>query len=160
SPSIIGAPRLRRYQVFGNLFAAVDGVGYRLDRHPTMSRHPVTPMGEADLPRHLSSQTSRRIELIDMLQLRQGKAATRQAEIMGDDVPVVFLDVLDEETLLAAGQTVWDGRGEGLFSASSSGLPYALTAYWRQMGLLPSEPSLPQADHVGPIAVVSGSCSP
>jgi uncharacterized protein YgbK (DUF1537 family) len=160
SPSIIGAPRLKRYQVFGNLFAAVNGVGYRLDRHPTMSRHPVTPMGEADLRRHLSSQTSRRIELIDMLQLRQGRAATRQAEIMGDDVPVVFLDVLDEETLVAAGQAVWDGRGEGLFSASSSGLQYALTAYWRQMGLLPTEPSLPQSDHIGPIAVVSGSCSP
>ena len=53
SPSIVGAPRLQRYQVFGNLFAAVDGVGHRLDRHPTMSRHPVTPMAEADLPRHL-----------------------------------------------------------------------------------------------------------
>ena len=53
SPMIVGAPRLARYQVFGNLFAAVDGVGYRLDRHPTMSRHPVTPMDEADLRVHL-----------------------------------------------------------------------------------------------------------
>jgi uncharacterized protein YgbK (DUF1537 family) len=44
SPTIVGAPRLKRYQAFGNLFAAVDGVGHRLDRHPTMSRHPVTPM--------------------------------------------------------------------------------------------------------------------
>ena len=26
SPTIVGAPRLKRYQVFGNLFAAVDGV--------------------------------------------------------------------------------------------------------------------------------------
>ena len=39
---------------FGNLFAVVDGVGHRLDRHPTMSRHPVTPMDEADLRRHLA----------------------------------------------------------------------------------------------------------
>jgi uncharacterized protein YgbK (DUF1537 family) len=88
SPSIIGAPRLRRYQVFGKFFAAVGGIGYRLDRHPTMSRHPVTPMGEADLRRHLSDQTGRRIELIDMLQLRQGTAAERSAELMGDDIPV------------------------------------------------------------------------
>jgi len=64
SPTIVGAPRLKRYQVFGNLFAAVDGVGYRLDRHPTMSRHPVTPMGESDLRRHLAAQTARRIELV------------------------------------------------------------------------------------------------
>ena len=67
---IVGAPRLKRYQMFGNLFAAVDGVGYRLDRHPTMSRHPVTPMDEADLRVHLAAQTARRIELVDMLQLR------------------------------------------------------------------------------------------
>jgi hypothetical protein len=43
-----------RYQAFGNLFATVEGTAYRLDRHPTMSRHPVTPMTEADLRLHLS----------------------------------------------------------------------------------------------------------
>jgi len=160
SPTIVGAPRLRRYQVFGNLFAAVDGVGYRLDRHPTMSRHPVTPMGESDLRRHLAAQTTRRIELIDMLQLRQGTAAQRAAALAGDDVPVVLIDVLDEETLAAAGRLVWQQRGNGLFSASSSGLQYALAAHWRELGLLPKEPSLPQRSEVNLIAVVSGSCSP
>ncbi len=49
-----------------------DGVGHRLDRHPTMSRHPVTPMDEADLRRHLAAQTTRRIELVDLVQLRAG----------------------------------------------------------------------------------------
>ncbi len=76
APMVVGAPRLRRYQVFGNLFAAVDGAGYRLDRHPTMSRHPVTPMNEADLRVHLARQTRRRIELIDMIQLRTADAAS------------------------------------------------------------------------------------
>src|ERR1700674_774588 len=71
-PMVVGAPRIKRYQAFGNLFAIVDNQGYRLDRHPTMSRHPVTPMGESDLRVHLSTQTPRRIELIDMVQLRQG----------------------------------------------------------------------------------------
>lgn len=160
SPSIVGAPRLKRYQVFGNLFAMVDGVGYRLDRHPTMSRHPVTPMAEADLRRHLSAQTQRRIELVDMVQLRQGKAAQRLDAIQGDDIPVVMIDVLDDETLLAAGRLIWEHRAEGVFSASSSGLQYALTSYWRSEGLLPAEPSLPVAGPVPSIAVVSGSCSP
>lgn len=130
SPTIVGAPRLKRYQVFGHLFAAVDGTGHRLDRHPTMSRHPVTPMGEADLTRHLASQTSRPIRLIDMVQLRDGTAAARLQQLRSDvlaggpgqDVPVVFLDVLDEATLQAAGELVWRQRGTGLFSASSSGL--------------------------------------
>lgn len=161
SPTIVGAPRLKRYQVFGNLFAAVDGVGHRLDRHPTMSRHPVTPMGESDLRRHLAAQTPRRIELIDMLQLRDGSAARRATELAASgDVPIVFIDVLDEETLAAAGQLVWEQRGAGLFSASSSGLQYALAAHWRSLGLLPATPSLPRPTAARAIAVVSGSCSP
>ena len=160
SPTIVGAPRLKRYQVFGNLFAAVDGIGYRLDRHPTMSRHPVTPMHESDLRRHLAAQTTRRIELIDMLQLREGTAAQRAEALAGDDVPIVLIDVLDDETLAAAGRLVWQRRGDGLFSASSSGLQYALAAHWRELGLLPNEPSLPEPSAVRSIAVVSGSCSP
>lgn len=160
SPTIVGAPRLKRYQVFGHLFAAVDGVGYRLDRHPTMSRHPVTPMGESDLRLHLRAQTQRTIELVDMVQLRQGAGAQRVRELQGEHVPVVMIDVLDEETLLAAGELVWEQRGEGLFSASSSGLQYALAAYWRSRGWLPAKPALPAAAAVDVIAGVSGSCSP
>lgn len=160
SPTIVGAPRLKRYQAFGNLFAAVDGVGYRLDRHPTMSRHPVTPMHEADLRVHLREQTARRIELVDLVQLGAGSGAARVEQLAGDDVPVVLLDVLDDETLLEAGRLVWEQRGSGLFSASSSGLQYALAAYWRSLGLLPREPSLPTAQPVAAIAAVSGSCSP
>jgi uncharacterized protein YgbK (DUF1537 family) len=81
APMIVGAPRLRRYQAFGNLFAGVDGVGHRLDRHPTMSRHPVTPMHEADLRVHLKAQTGRRIELIDLVQLRLDSAARQAVEL-------------------------------------------------------------------------------
>ena len=160
SPTIVGAPRLKRYQVFGNLFAAVDGVGHRLDRHPTMSRHPVTPMGEADLRLHLGRQTSRPIELIDMVQLRAPGADERVERLQGEQVPVVLIDVLDQETLQEAGRLVWEHRGPGLFSASSSGLQYALAAYWRAQGWIPKEPSLPPARPVKTIAGVSGSCSP
>jgi len=32
---------------------------HRLDRHPVMSRHPVTPMSEADVARHLEKQSRR-----------------------------------------------------------------------------------------------------
>lgn len=77
SPMVVAAPRLRRYQAFGNLFAVVDGQGHRLDRHPTMARHPVTPMAEADLRRHLQRQTTRRIELIDLVALQAGEGAAQ-----------------------------------------------------------------------------------
>ncbi len=160
SPMVIGAPRLRRYQAFGTLFAAVDGVAYRLDRHPTMSRHPVTPMGEADLRLHLSRQTARQIELIDLVQLRAGEGPARLMRLEGGPAPVTLIDVLDEETLLEAGRLVWERRGPGLFTASSSGLQYALAAYWRSRGWLPATPSLPVAGAVDAILAVSGSCSP
>ena len=60
TPMIVADPGMGRYQACGNLFAAVRGDVYRLDRHPVMSRHPVTPMDEADLGRHLARQTNRR----------------------------------------------------------------------------------------------------
>jgi uncharacterized protein YgbK (DUF1537 family) len=160
SPMVVGAPRLKRYQAFGNLFAAVEGEGFRLDRHPTMSRHPVTPMDEADLRVHLRRQTTRQIGLIDFVQSRSPDANARVRGLMRDEPPVVMIDVLDEETLAAAGRLVWEERGEGVFSASSSGLQYALAAYWREKGLLPKTPGLPVAKPVEAIAAVSGSCSP
>ncbi|SAL32761.1 YgbK domain-containing protein [Caballeronia arvi] len=160
SPMIVGAPRLKRYQAFGNLFAAVEGEGYRLDRHPTMSRHPVTPMDEADLRVHLARQTRRDIGLIDFVQLRSDQARERLNALMQRDTPVVLIDVLDEETLAAAGKLVWEARGEGVFTASSSGLQYALAAHWRACGLVPQTPGLPVASAVDVIAAVSGSCSP
>jgi 3-oxoisoapionate kinase len=160
SPMVVGAPRLKRYQAFGNLFAIADGVGHRLDRHPTMSLHPVTPMREADLRRHLALQTRSRIELIDLTQLSGGQGATWLDALLADDRPVVLLDVIDDPTLAEAGRLIWQGRGAGLFSASSSGLQYALAACWRARGWLPAQPSLPQAESADAIAVVSGSCSP
>lgn len=161
SPLLVGVPRLRRYQAFGHLFAAAGDEVHRLDRHPTMSRHPVTPMAESDLRRHLARQTERRSELIDFTTLRAGLAAQRLDTLTGrGDVPVVSLDVLDDETLAAAGRLVWQARGRGVFTASSSGLQYALASHWREAGLLPAHTSLPRADAVDTIAVVSGSCSP
>jgi 3-oxoisoapionate kinase len=156
SPMVVAAPRLGRWQAFGNLFALANGAAHRLDRHPTMSRHPVTPMDEADLRRHLARQTERRIELIDLLALRGGQLTAPQ----GDDVPAVLFDALDDETLAEAGRVVWEQRGDGVFSASSSGLVDALVAHWRHAGLLAERAPASPLREVDRIAVVSGSCSP
>ncbi|HEY0316426.1 MAG TPA: four-carbon acid sugar kinase family protein, partial [Sphingomonas sp.] len=52
APILVGAPDLRRYLIFGTLFAAAGAEVFRIDRHPTMAHHPATPMHEADLRRH------------------------------------------------------------------------------------------------------------
>ena len=56
-PVLTAAPRMRRYQAFGHLFAGTPQGVFRLDRHPVMAQHPVTPMAESDVLRHLATQT-------------------------------------------------------------------------------------------------------
>jgi uncharacterized protein YgbK (DUF1537 family) len=69
-PLLVAAPPIGRYQAFGNLFAVANGTVYRLDRHPTMSRHPVTPMDEADVRQHFGR---RAIEEQHGRQAREGQ---------------------------------------------------------------------------------------
>jgi 3-oxoisoapionate kinase len=159
-PLLVGSPAMGRYQMFGHLFATVNGVGHRLDRHPTMSRHPVTPMDESDLGRHLARQTARSIGLIDFVTMANGRADQALARAQAAGTEIISLDVLDQASLIEAGRLIWEHRGERLFAAGSQGVEQALVAYWRSAGLIPdSKPDLRLAG-VTRIACVSGSCSP
>src|SRR5262249_31676424 len=146
-PIIAGAPALGRYTFFGNLFAAAGGEVFRIDRHPTMNRHPVTPMNEADLRVHLSRQTQKRVALRSFLEPRASARGFCDA---------VLLDVMDAPTLRAAGAYVWnEAKQQRTFVIGSSGVEHALAAAW---GLAPVDvPALKPVDRV---VVLSGSCSP
>jgi 3-oxoisoapionate kinase len=78
SRAIIGGqPSLGRYCVFGNLFArASDGETHRIDKHPVMRIHPVTPMNEADLRVHFTNLGGGDICLSDRLEPDMGNAET------------------------------------------------------------------------------------
>ena len=54
-----GVPIIGRYVVFGNHFTTVGDKTYRLDRHPMMSKHPITPMDEGDLRLHFARQSEK-----------------------------------------------------------------------------------------------------
>jgi uncharacterized protein YgbK (DUF1537 family) len=160
-PLLVGAPALRRYCVFGNLFATVNGETHRLDRHPTMSRHPVTPMAESDLQLHLAVQTSKRIGLLDILALRSKEPSENLQRLVSQGSEVVLFDVLDEDSLRQAGGVLWNSRPQPQsFVVGSSGVEYALTAWWRSSGLLPPPVEFPSAGETDRIIVVSGSGSP
>ncbi len=159
-PLIIGAPEIARYQAFGNLFASMDGKPYRIDRHPVMSRHPVTPMDEADVRLHLGRQTAMPIGLVDIASLAAGTGEAALAAARQAGAEIVALDVMDEASLVEAGRLVWENRGERLFAIGSQGVEYALAAYWRKQGLILEHPKIPRATPVDRLAVVSGSCSP
>lgn len=162
-PLLVGAPILRRYCLFGNLFATAGDETYRLDRHPTMSRHPITPMHEADLRLHLAEQTRLRIGLMDVLALRggPGEVDRRLRAQLASGAEIVLFDVLDEGHLEAAGRLIWEaGLRAPLFVPGSSGVGYALAAHWRGIGMLPEPPTFASPGPAAPLLVLSGSCAP
>jgi 3-oxoisoapionate kinase len=157
APLVVAAPQIGRWQAFGTLFArAGDGTVHRLDRHPTMSVHPVTPMHEADVLRHIAGQTKLPTSLIDLVDLKAGRGRARLAEAMRRG-GIVALDVVDNETLAAAGALLWQSPG---FVLGSQGIEYALVAHWQAAGLLAPPPSPKPLAPVDRVAIVSGSCSP
>ena len=160
-PVVVGAPILRRYCVFGNLFATVDGMAYRLDRHPTMSRHPITPMRESDLCVHLSRQTAKRIGLIDVLALRSLDIDAHFEQALTNGAEVLLFDVLDQETLCEVGRLIWThAQRVPVFAVASSGLDYALVEWWRRSGNVAAVESSFAPMRPERVLVVSGSCSP
>jgi uncharacterized protein YgbK (DUF1537 family) len=173
-PLLVAAPALGRHCVFGNLFARMgigsDGEIHRLDRHPSMSRHPITPMNEADLRRHLARQTKRRIGLFDILKLALPKKEAELAlkTIVASGAEIVLFDALYPEQLSRVGELIdtYASPQRPLFSVGSSGIEMALGAHWRRTGVAPVTNSRQmewrQARRLSheQILAGSGSCSP
>ncbi|WP_141504523.1 four-carbon acid sugar kinase family protein [Paenibacillus luteus] len=165
-PILVGVPILGRYTLFGNHFAAAGEEIYRLDRHPTMSCHPVTPMKEADLRRHLAEQGGLKTALMDILSqdgTREQVQERLKCLVEKEQPDLVLFDVLDEERLEMAGRLIWEGaqRNKSRFVIGSSGIEYALGATWKAQGMLQQKPELiVDAPPVSRLLVLSGSCSP
>jgi len=171
-PLAVASPPLGRYCVFGNLFArsGLNSEPYRLDRHPTMRHHPVTPMTEADLRAHLARQTSRPIELLDVLAL-DGAYDAACEKLSGIQPPgaVVLFDTITDRHLATVGRLICDLQQQERkpqFVVGSSGVDYALVSYWREyagagcsQALRASQETcrIPPVDRM---IVLSGSCSP
>ena len=162
-PVLGGMPALGRYCVFGNLFAKM-GIGsngkiYRIDKHPSMSKHPVTPMNEGDMRVHLGKQTSKKIGLIDNV---NQKARKKEWVDNITDEEVVLLDTINEDDLLKIGEwlnTQQKKHGQ-LFSVGGSGIEMALGSYWNKKKFLQPVESWQKPKKATPLLVLSGSCSP
>lgn len=160
-PVVAGAPRLGRTIVYGNLFAAAEGAMYRIDRHPTMRRHPTTPMREADLRLHLGRQTALPVGLVDLSSFQTGKAAERlNAELRRGAKAVVFDGIDDAMLEETARLTCEDAGSRRIFAVGSSGLTSGLLQHWRRLERIPEAPKLQHAAAADRLIVLSGSCSP
>ncbi|WP_345815818.1 four-carbon acid sugar kinase family protein [Paraburkholderia sp. PREW-6R] len=167
-----GQPNLRRYCVFGELFAAAGADDeqqaiYRIDRHPTMSRHPVTPMNEADLRVHFRQQGVENVQSIDWRCYADGDDALH-AEIqrrLDRGADAVLFDVLDDQHLKSIGREL---RRRAAMSApllavgaSSVAQAYALASDDESGSpRMPAKRFAPLARARGPVFVLAGSLSP
>jgi uncharacterized protein YgbK (DUF1537 family) len=162
-PLLVAAPGLGRYTIFGNHFARFgigsDGEFHRLDRHPSISRHPITPMTEADLRFHLAKQTKKKIALFDItnVALPENKLRTAFKKILAQKPDVILFDALDNGHLQRIGKLMdeFANAKKPLFSVGSSGIATALAAHWNKK--LRARTRVPPAKQ---ILVGSGSCSP
>lgn len=159
-PILVAAPQMRRYQLFGHLFAGFRDQVYRLDRHPVMSRHPVTPMRESDVGKHIAFQSDKLdMQNLSLEKLKDG-ATLPEAQQKSDRITGITLDCVDDASESAAGQLIWERRHANPFVVGSQGIEYALVRHWQDTGQIPVA-QVPSG--LGPakgLLVVSGSVSP
>lgn len=158
-PIIGGQPNLRRYCVFSQLHAAGQGdtAVTRIDRHATMSRHPVTPMQEADLRLHLRAQALR-VAAVHYPDYADEHALAAQVDALVRDRPdAVLFDVSRSAELAVIGRLLWArAQQQPLLAVGASSVIQSLLAAWGETAAL--APAILPAQ--GPVLVLAGSLSP
>ena len=174
-PFIVGGqPSLGRYCVFAQLYALADGQVHRIDRHPTMSRHPVTPMHEADLRLHFARLGAGRVESIDMRICARGVAAMTEHLLSAWDnnADAVLFDTAEAGHLDAIGEVLARASEvESLLVVGASSVIEALGSQWgSQQKYVEGQPDAASVKPVvvtdafpaaqGPVLLLAGSLSP
>lgn len=165
-PIVGGQPSLGRYCAFSNLFAAAGtgGTVHRIDRHPTMRQHPVTPMGEADLRLHLAQQGLDGITALHYPQYdTSADALDATLRALLDNAPSnamvpTLLDLTDSRQLATVGRLLWQQAKQArLLAVGSSAVAQALVAHWARPAPTVA-PAMAPAE--GPVFAWAGSLSP
>jgi uncharacterized protein YgbK (DUF1537 family) len=161
-PVVVGQPEVGRWCAFGTLFATFgeNGAVFRLDRHPVMSCHPVTPMHEADLRRVLAAQGAGAVGLVDVAALERGEGTPALQAALRERPDAIVFDVVGPTHQAAVGALIGaeiDASTRPLFAIGSSGLQQALLAGWPTLAarIRPHESESRIA--AGPVLVVAGS---
>jgi uncharacterized protein YgbK (DUF1537 family) len=161
-PVLAAVPGFARYTVFGNHFAGAGPHVYRLDRHPTMARHPVTPAFEADIIRHFANQGVEIRRLVDLHELERFAAAPEAlATALAGEADSAVFDTLSDAHLTTAAAAIWHlAESRGVATVSAQGLAHGLGLAWQRRGLIPEAVQTHTLPPVDRLLVLSGSCSP
>lgn len=168
-PIVAATPALGRYCTFGNLFArsGTDGRIYRIDHHPIMSAHPITPMGHGDLVQHLALQTPLPIARFELPLFELPAAAMDEAldKLLAAAPAGLLFDGTTAAHLTATGrllERLCRRDNPPVFAIGSSGTEYALTQWWRQQGRSAAQDADTRYGHfegVNQVLAISGSAS-
>jgi uncharacterized protein YgbK (DUF1537 family) len=154
-------PQFGRYTAFSNHFGVFAGQVHRLDRHPVMSRHPSTPMFEADLRQVLAEQfTDRQVPAaVHLPAYADGSFTERWKACQAESVPAFVVDAVTDDHLDEVARAL---RGAGQTSGAqpsvvvgSGGIMAALARI--DTGREPRQPGRQQAS--GPVLTISASAS-
>jgi 3-oxoisoapionate kinase len=165
-PIVAGTPALGRYCVFGNLFArsGTDGHTYRIDRHPIMSVHPVTPMDEADLVAHIGRQSAMSIGKFTLpnFSLAREELRVQYAAALKGSEDALLIDSSQKTHLTEVGGLLLSHAKalQPSFVVGSSGVEYALTQWWSEHGELPKKiDDFDSFEAANQVLAISGSAS-
>jgi 3-oxoisoapionate kinase len=159
-PVFSATPEFGRYTLFGHHYARAGSDVYRLDKHPVMSRHPVTPMHESDLAKILAEQGFEPTRLIDLRLLDEHeKNPIALSALIANDDSAVF-DGYTQQQVVTGVASLWQlARSRTICAMAAQGLAHALGTHLREQNQI----AAPQPTHtlapVDRLLVLSGSCS-
>lgn len=169
-PIVGGQPSIGRYCSFAQLFARAGSAPeiHRIDRHPVMSAHPVTPMREADLRLHLQAQGLSSVLSVPHTaypRLRQAADAPALDHWIDHIVETtdgpVLLDLIDDEQLAVIGRLIWRAAARApLLAVGPSSVQQALARAAPPADRERGTDAAPLAAAAGPVLAVAGSLSP
>jgi uncharacterized protein YgbK (DUF1537 family) len=142
-----------RTQYLGYLF-----VGGELLSESPLRHHPLNPMTDSNLVRHLQAQTRRRVGLIELQTVARGPEAIRVRidTLRSDGIEIALVDAISDFDLEQIAEAVLDLP----LITGGSGLGMALPRLWRNQGLLPAhDVETPAQPGPGGTLILSGSCS-
>ncbi len=159
-PVVVATPEFGRYTMFGHHYAKAGERVWRLDRHPVMSRHPVTPMHESDLALILAQQGFTPTARVDLRILDMIKGhPIGLAHAIADEDSIVF-DGYTQKQMHNVAASLWMVSGRRTVCAlAAQGLAHALGGWLRESGRLDAALPVQALPPVDQLLVLSGSCS-
>ncbi|WP_085028687.1 four-carbon acid sugar kinase family protein [Ensifer aridi] len=158
---LAATPDFGRYTAFGNHYARFGSEIVRLDRHPSMSNHPRTPMKESDLRRHLADLCSLDFANIFLPEIRDEATLSERLENLLAARKGVVFDGVDNRDLDNIANALWEHhKSRPVFAIAAQGLAQALGKQLAKqknpLDLLDVGTAIAPASN---LLVLSGSCA-